>query len=135
MLLTSILDTIRSVDKEVFLAINQWNSPFFDQVMVYISKTYTWFPVYALLIFLLFRNFGWKKALWIVIATLAVVSIADLVSVHLFKNVFQRLRPCHNPELAGLVHTDDGRCGGYYGFVSSHAANFMSIATFLFFFF
>jgi undecaprenyl-diphosphatase len=43
--------------------------------------------------------------------------------VLLFKDTFQRLRPCHEPVLEGLVHIVKGKCGGMYGFVSSHAAN------------
>lgn len=42
-----------------------------------------------------------------------------------------RLRPCHNPELANLVHTINGACGGQYGFVSSHAANTFALAVFV----
>ncbi len=52
------------------------------------------------------------------------------MSVHLFKDVFERLRPCHNPEIADKVHTLYGYCGGMYGFVSSHASNSFSLAVF-----
>lgn len=40
-----------------------------------------------------------------------------------------RLRPCHNPEIASLVHLVDG-CGGQYGFLSSHATNSFALAWF-----
>ena len=42
-----------------------------------------------------------------------------------------RPRPCHAPDLLGLVHLPTGRCGGAYGFVSSHAANFFGLAVYL----
>jgi len=51
--------------------------------------------------------------------------------VHLFKNVFQRLRPCHEPALQGLVHLVNNRCGGDYGFISNHAANAFGVALLL----
>jgi undecaprenyl-diphosphatase len=51
--------------------------------------------------------------------------------VLLFKDTVQRLRPCHAPDLQGLVHLVNGHCGGLYGFVSSHAANHFAIATFM----
>jgi undecaprenyl-diphosphatase len=51
--------------------------------------------------------------------------------VKLFKDVFERLRPCHNPEIAELVHIVNNKCGGQFGFVSSHATNTFGIATFL----
>lgn len=56
---------------------------------------------------------------------------ADQISVQLFKDVFMRLRPCHNPEIADLIHTINGACGGQYGFVSSHAANTFGLALFV----
>lgn len=58
------------------------------------------------------------------------ITISDQVSVHLFKNVFQRLRPCHEPALEGMVYTL-GRCGGKFGFISSHASNSFAIAVFM----
>ena len=47
--------------------------------------------------------------------------------VQLFKEIFQRARPCHLLEGIRVV---DG-CGGPFGFVSSHAANSFSIAFFI----
>lgn len=53
---------------------------------------------------------------------------SDQISVHCFKNVFHRLRPCHAFEGVRMFHT---RCGGQYGFVSSHAANSFAAALFI----
>ena len=58
------------------------------------------------------------------------VVLTDQVSVHLFKDVFQRLRPCHNEELKNAVNLVSGRCGGMYGFISSHASNVFALASF-----
>lgn len=62
--------------------------------------------------------------------------MADRISVEAFKEVFQRYRPSHNLEIKSLVHSVEKSqgnpyLGGMYGFVSSHAANFFAIATFL----
>lgn len=64
------------------------------------------------------------------------VALADLSSVHGFKEVFQRYRPTHNLEIGPLVQTVanwDGNqyLGGKFGFVSSHATNLFGMATFL----
>ena len=56
-------------------------------------------------------------------------ALADSLSVVLFKDVFERLRPCHNPEFDGIIHLLEYK-GGYFGFVSSHAANVFALATF-----
>ncbi len=66
----------------------------------------------------------------IILAGLA-VTVSDLTAVHLFKNVFLRLRPCHEPSIAGMVHLVNDHCGGKYGFISSHASNSFALATFL----
>jgi undecaprenyl-diphosphatase len=55
-------------------------------------------------------------------------AISEQVSVHLFKEVFMRLRPCHEPELAGQVRLVTHGCGGQYGFVSTHATNSFNLA-------
>jgi undecaprenyl-diphosphatase len=57
-----------------------------------------------------------------------VITLTDQTSVHLFKNVVQRLRPCHETSLEGLVHLVNNKCGGQFGFISSHAANSFGVA-------
>ena len=56
--------------------------------------------------------------------------MGDQISVKLFKDVFERLRPCHNPMITDMVHTLHGKCGGQFGFVSSHATNSFALAIF-----
>jgi len=59
------------------------------------------------------------------------ILISDQLSVHAFKEVFQRYRPCHNLEIMTQVHLIDGRCGGKFGFISSHASNCFALAVFV----
>ena len=110
------------LDQQLFLYINSLNSPFWDEVMYAISGSLIWVPLYlAILIYLGIKHK--KKFLIILFFIILGVALADRGSVELFKNVFQRLRPCHEPALEGLVHIVKGKCGGMYGFVSSHASN------------
>ena len=97
--------------------------------MWWISATYTWIPLYLIVIIYIFKKQKWKGFFTLFVLILLIV-LADQFSVHLFKEVFQRLRPCHNPDLADLVHIVKNKCGGSYGFVSSHAANSFSFALF-----
>lgn len=70
-----------------------------------------------------------RQQWWMVIAAISLCFLlADQGSVHLFKEQFHRLRPCHALEDVYMFRT---HCGGAYGFVSSHAANACAIATFL----
>ena len=115
------------LDQQLFLFLNSLNSPFWDQVMHAISGKLIWAPLYlAILIYLGFRYK--RKFLVIILFIILGVTLADQVSVQVFKNTIQRLRPCHEPALQGLVHLFNGECGGKYGFVSSHASNSFNIA-------
>lgn len=57
--------------------------------------------------------------------------LSDQGSVYFFKEVFERLRPCHQPALIEQINLVSGRCGGQFGFISSHASNVFGLAAFL----
>ncbi|MES2733612.1 MAG: phosphatase PAP2 family protein [Bacteroidota bacterium] len=94
--------------------------------MYWITYKLTWFPFYALIIFLLARKYRWR-AIGMVVAIVLVIVLADQTASTLFKPYFQRLRPCHEPALQAWIHIVGG-CGGQYGFVSSHSANAFGLA-------
>lgn len=117
------------LDQQLLLYLNSLNSPFWDSVMYAVSGKLIWAPLYlAILIYLGIRYK--RKFIVILLFVILGITIADQTSVHLFKNLFQRLRPCHEPALEGLVHLVKGECGGKYGFVSSHATNSFYVALF-----
>ena len=122
-----MLDFLNSIDTQMFLLINGAHSGFWDTVMWRISGKIEWIPLYLFIIWMLIRKFQWKT-LWILLAVALLITLSDQASVHLFKNVFERLRPCHQPDLVGQVHVVRDHCGGMYGFVSSHAANTFALA-------
>jgi len=118
---------LERLDQQLFLFLNSCNSPFWDKVMHMVSGIAIWIPLYlAILIYLGFRYK--RKFIIILLFIILAAALADLISVHLFKNVFHRLRPCHEPSLEGLIHLVNGYCGGKYGFVSSHATNSFNVA-------
>lgn len=120
-----MIESILQIDTNLFLLINQANNNILDSIMYYASSKFLWTPLYALLIALIAMKYKWKAIIAIIFVIIA-VAIADLTSVHLFKNVFQRLRPCYEPALAPIINNIVG-CGGKYGFLSSHAANSFAI--------
>jgi undecaprenyl-diphosphatase len=99
-----------------------------------ISGRLTWIPLYLYLFFVVFEKIGAKKTVIFVVFVLLSVAFSDLISVHLFKNIFQRYRPSHNLLIMDQLHfyqEAPGKSyrGGEYGFISSHAANFFAIIT------
>jgi len=124
-----MIDFLVRLDIDIFLAINGWRSAWADVFFWGVSGKFIWVPFYALLLFLMIRKN--RKSWWLIIIMIPLlVALTDQISVQLFKNVFHRFRPCHNPELEGLVHIVNGKCGGSWGFVSSHAANSFGVAMF-----
>jgi undecaprenyl-diphosphatase len=125
-----MIEYLIRLDTQFFLFLNSFNNPFWDVVMWQVSGTYIWLPLYTFIIFFIFRELKWKGLITF-FSLILLILLADQGSVHLFKNIFQRLRPCHEPGISELVHLVNGKCGGKYGFVSSHAANTFAFAMFV----
>jgi len=93
------------------------------------TDTLIWLPLYASILYVIIKQQGQKSWITILFIILMVV-LCDQISSQIFKDGFQRLRPSQNPLLEGLVHLVNGRKGGLYGFVSSHATNSFGLAMF-----
>jgi len=124
------MDWLIQLDSRLFLTINGFHSETWDGIMWWVSGKTTWWPFYLLLVGYLVWKRKWQLVAMILFIV-AVITLADQTSVHLFKNVFQRLRPCHEPTLEGLVHLVNNKCGGQYGFISSHASNVFGLTMLL----
>lgn len=129
----NFIDSIKDIDTQLFLFFNGKHNSFFDVLMFWSSHRFIWIPLYVFLFYLVYKQVG--KKIWLIAITIALaIFFSDQLSVHAFKNVFLRYRPCHNLLIQSLVHVN-GNCGGTYGFISSHAANTFALAMFLSLFF
>lgn len=131
-----MIEFLEEIDRSIVLTINGWNTPFLDQVMWWISARITWIPLYLILLFLAFKKLTRNQLLLFLGLIGLTIALTDLTSVHLFKNVFLRYRPSHNLILTEKLHyylikPGEFYKGGEYGFISSHAANFFAIITFV----
>jgi undecaprenyl-diphosphatase len=125
-----MLEFLNEIDTQIFLFLNSFHNAFFDKLMWIISSKTIWIPMYLGLFYLLFRNYK-KESFFIFIAVILAVSLADSLSVAMFKDVFKRYRPSHNQEIESLIHIVNNYRGGNYGFISSHAANVFALAVIL----
>jgi undecaprenyl-diphosphatase len=119
------------LDRALFTLVNSHHSPFWDGVMMYVSRRESWFSAYGLLVLLLI--YVYRKRAWLFVPLVAgSVWAADFISSEAFKPYVQRLRPCHEPALARTIRLVEAYgCGGTWGFMSSHAANTMALTVFL----
>lgn len=129
------MEWLEAIDRKLVFAINSLHAPWLDEFMWIVSGKVVWIPFYLLLLFWTYKRYGiWKTGLFLVSVVLA-IALSDLISVHAFKNVFERYRPSHHAELTDRLHfyrmpNGDLYKGGQFGFVSSHAANFAAICGF-----
>lgn len=124
------MEKIKQLDTALFLYLNGKHNAFFDPIMYWASDKLFWVPFYALIVFLLVREYK-KQSLYVLLSIGILVALCDQIASHLIKNAVKRLRPSHEPALNHLIHLSDAGPGGQYGFVSSHSANAFGLATFL----
>ncbi|MBQ8773028.1 MAG: phosphatase PAP2 family protein [Muribaculaceae bacterium] len=127
-----MIDFLIDIDTKVFLFLNDINMQLFYHFMMAFTGKAIWVPMYATILFILYRRFGWRVATCYVIGITIAITITDQVCASYIRPFVERLRPSNlaNP-ISGEVHIVDGYRGGSYGFPSCHAANSFALATFL----
>ena len=129
--LTSIWQQLDAWDKKLFILLNsKWTNPFFDTVLPYFRDSVFWAPLYLFLLVFIAINYG-RKGWWWSLAFVCTIAIADMVSSRIFKQGFERLRPCQDPFFFDQVRLLLKSCSGSFSFTSSHAANHFGMATFV----
>jgi membrane-associated phospholipid phosphatase len=126
------LNWLDHLDKTLFVLIqHDTDGSVLDKLMPIFREPLTWVPLYAFVLLYAFRQ-GKAKAWPFIILTLLTVAITDTVTAQLLKPMFDRLRPCHDPDLQGVLRglVD---CGGLYSMPSNHAANHFGLAAFWYF--
>lgn len=124
--MNEIIKMLKEWDVELFLFLNSFHNSFLDFIMYYTSERLTWLPLYAFLFYYFVKEFG-KRSVLMILMVVILILLSDQVSGYL-KDHFQRPRPCHELLLKGWVHLVKEKCGGKFGFVSSHAANSFALA-------
>ena len=144
-------------DHDLFSALNFDGGTALDRVMLTVSGTAMWLPLYALILWLVWRRSGWRGMLIFTALMLAAIGLADMVS-GIFKSngvlggllpdFEPRPRPMFTPSLEELdiapdslralrmagtpgdwtVHVPVEAVSGRYGTVSAHAATIVALA-------
>lgn len=143
-------------DHNLFLALNFDGGRWMDSLMLAISGTAMWIPLYLLIFFLVWRDYGWQKLLLFILLLAAAMGLADIVAGifkhsgllgDLFPTLEPRWRPMFEPALEGydvsheslktlrasgllentVVHVPLEAVGGRFGTVSAHASTVCSL--------
>lgn len=125
-----MIDTLLAIDEWLFLFLNQLHADWLDPIMFFISGKLEWAWLYVLIIIRIIYKY--KTAGIIALGVLVLgITINDSITSGFMKPFFERLRPSHEPSLAGMVHTINNYKGGLYSFASSHASNAFALTAFL----
>src|SRR5436190_23003799 len=122
---------LQTLDEKLLFLVNGMHNGALDVFFYWVSEKWIWIPLYAWLCYLYYKNFPGKLH-YVLFFVALLITLCDQTASNLLKNLVLRMRPCHDPAIAGKIHLVNGYCGGTYGFVSSHAANSFGLAAFFF---
>ena len=115
-------------DKQAMIFLNNLGSSTFDPFWILVSEKWFWIPLYVIFLYFLYKNFNKKSLFYILLFVALGITASDQIT-NIFKFGFERLRPCHDPSLEGLLR--EVKCGGKFGFYSAHSSNSFFVATYL----
>jgi membrane-associated phospholipid phosphatase len=119
-------------DQWLFIKINNnLTNPFFDSLMPFMRNGDHWYPLYLFLLVFMLMNFK-NRGLWWIVFFASTIALTDMTGTYIFKNNFERLRPCSDPEFFMHVRLLLKNCSGAYSFLSNHAANHFGMAAFFY---
>ncbi len=128
----SLWQKIDQWDKWLFIQINSgFTHPVMDAVFPFLRASSLWAPLYLFVIVFAIYNWG-RKGLYWALAFVCTAALTDLVGHRVFKEGFERLRPCNDPDFFMHVRLLVKHCSGGYSFTSNHAANHFGLATFFY---
>ena len=128
-----MIEDILNLDTELFIYLNSLGFPLFDNFWIFLSTKEANVLFYSTLLFLYFfkrsLKFKFSELFCLLILIAFMITITDQTA-NLFKDSFQRLRPCYNEMIKDSLRLIKESCGGKYGFFSAHASNSFTLAVF-----
>lgn len=124
-----MLEKIIELDKELVVYLNNLGSPTFDGLWLIITKQIYWAPIFLFVFYLLQKKLGWKNFGYYILFTAFLILVCDQTA-NLFKNGFERLRPCNDETVNGMLRLI--KTSPSYSFFSGHSVNSMATAVFTF---
>ena len=125
-----MIEQLLEYDTELLIFLNNLGSTRWDAFWMAYTTKFNWIPVYAILLYLLYKQLGVKPLLVTLVVVAAMVLFTDQIT-NVFKHGVQRYRPCQLEGLVDKIRLVKSGCGGRYGFFSAHASNSMALAIYI----
>jgi len=93
-----------------------------------VTNQFSWIPLFALLLFLVFKAYGWKKGLLLMVMAALLVTFSDQF-VNFIKDYFGRLRPNNDPSINEIIRIL--KRPKSFSFVSGHSTTSFAVTTFM----
>lgn len=130
--MNELIQILNNIDTSIFLFFNGMHTAFGDYFMSTFTGKWIWIPMYASILYILFKNYDWKVVLGCIVTIALTITFADQICATLIRPVVERYRPSNlNSPIVDLVHIVNDRRGGQYGFPSCHASNSFGLAFFV----
>ncbi|MBT8393577.1 MAG: phosphatase PAP2 family protein [Bacteroidia bacterium] len=124
-----MIDQLLNYDKELFLFLNGLGNGTWDGFWLAYTTKFNWIPFYAILLYLIYKNLE-RKTFYASLVIIALMILFTDQITNLFKDGFERLRPCFDEDTKGVMRLVKDTCGGKFGYFSGHASNSMAVAVF-----
>ena len=118
-----MFDILIQKDKQLLIYLNSLGSEQWDPFWLFITNQFNWAPLFLLIIYLIFKNFGWKKGGFLFLFIILLVAFSDQFT-NLIRGIFERLRPNNDTSINHLLRTLITPQS--YSFTSGHATTSMA---------
>lgn len=124
-----MIEQLLEYDTQLFSYLNSLGSETWDGLWLTITNKFASIPIYAILLYLVYKKFGTRVTVIVVLTTALMITFTDQLT-NLAKDFFERPRPCQEDSLQATIRYVAPRCGKF-SFFSGHATSTMAGAVFI----
>ncbi len=122
-------EQIIQFDRDALVYLNGLGSSTWDPFWLYITKQLNWWPVFLLILFLLYRKLSLKQLALLIVVLVLFFTFTDQIT-NLVKNNVQRFRPVNDTELKDIIRVV--KTSPSWSYFSGHASNSLGAMVILF---
>lgn len=124
----TLLDNIIQYDKDLLVFLNGLGTETWDSFWIIITNQLSWIPLYLVFAYMIFKSYGWKKGLGILLLMAVLVTFSDQFTVFI-KAYSERLRPNRDPSINEFIRILKNNKS--FSFVSGHATTSTAVTLFM----
>ena len=123
------MEQLLELDHQIFIYLNNLGNSTWDSFWNFVTNKWSSIPLYAVLVYLIYRALGLKGTLITLVLIAGLITVTDQLA-NVFKDYFERRRPCGQEGVMEHARFVAVRCGKY-GYFSAHAASSAALTIFL----